>query len=239
MNQNVLTQIIMSSKTFRCYQIFPHPIKLDIANYDYSLKILTVQFSNVIPNVEEKLYVEGHLIADVGCYELNTLIASYNALNVYGSMYASFNSGKMVIENVSNNDIVITNSNFLTSNICGNFVLPLTIPANGRVESPNSPKIQEYNYFVLTSPNVGGYTQQSKDGKGFTPNNTLWPFSSAMSPFQFKTWTSLQPVEFKIDNDTLNYMEFELKTADGLSLNNQLADSDFMVCAQIVQYKKI
>ena len=34
-------------------------------------------------------------------------------------------------------------------------------------------------------------------------------------------------------------MEFELKTADGLSINNQLADSDFMVCAQIVQYKKI
>ena len=60
-----------------------------------------------------------------------------------------------------------------------------------------------------------------------------------MSPFQFKTWTSLQPVEFKIDNDTLNYMEFELKTADGLSINNPLADSDFMVCAQIVQYKKI
>ena len=229
----------MSSKTFRCYQIFPHPIQLDIQNYDYALKILTVQFSNVVPNVTEKLYVEGHLIADVGCYELNELINNYNALNSYGAMYASFNNGKMIISNVQNTDIVINNSNFLTSNICGNFTLPLTIPANGKVESPNSPKIQDYNYFVLTSPNVNGYTQQSKDGQGFTPNNTLWPFSSAMSPFQFKTWTSLQPVEFKIDNNTLNYMEFELKTADGLSINNQLADSDFMVCAQIVQYKKI
>ena len=38
--------------------------------------------------------------------------------------------------------------------------------------------------------------------------------------------------------NTLNYMEFELKTADGLSITNQLADSDFMVCAQIVQYAK-
>lgn len=238
MNQNILTQIIMSSKTFKCYQIFPNPLKLDIANYDYSLKILTVQFSNVIPNVNETLYVENDVVIGPGIYEIDDIVAAYNNLSVYGALSVNYNTGKMLLKNNTGAVLTINSSSFLSNKICGMFNLPITLNQNEQIESTTSPVIQDFNYFVLTSPNVNGYTQTSKDGQGFTPNNTLWPFSSAIAPFKFKTWTSLQPVEFKIDGDTLNYMEFELKTADGLSITNQLADSDFMVCAQIVQYAK-
>lgn len=239
MNQNILTQIIMSSKTFKCYQIFPNPLKLDIQNYDYSLKILMVQFSNVIPNVNETLYVEGQRVIGPGCYEIDDIMASYNSLSTYGQLSVNYNTGKMNLKNNTGAVLTINNSSFLSNKICGIFNLPITLNQNESIDSTVSPVIQDYNYFILTSPNVNGYTQTSKDGKGFTPNNTLWPFSSAIAPFKFKTWTSLQPVEFKIDTDVLNYMEFELKTADGLSITNQLADSDFMVCCQIVQYKKL
>lgn len=237
MNQNILTQIIMSSKTFKCYQIFPNPMRLDIANYDYSLKILTVQFSNVIPNVTENLYVENEVVVGPGIYEIDDIITAYNGLT-YGSLSVNYNTGRMMLKNNTGLVLTINNSSLLENKICGVFDLPITLNPNETIDSTLSPSIQNYNYFVLTSPNVNGYTQTSKDGQGFTPNNTLWPFSSAIAPFKFKTWTSLQPVEFKIDSDTLNYMEFELKTADGLSITNQLADSDFMVCAQIVQYAK-
>jgi len=237
MNQNILTQIIISSKTYRCYQIFPNPLRLDIANYDYSLKILTVQFSNVIPNVTEDLYVENQRVIGPGIYEIDDIIAAYNNLT-YGQLSVNYNTGRMSLKNNTGAVLTINSSSLLSSKFCGVFNLPITLNQNESVDSTISPVIQDYNYFILTSPNVNGYTQTSKDGQGFTPNNTLWPFSSAMAPFKFKTWTSLQPVEFKIDTDTLNYMEFELKTADGLSITNQLADSDFMVCAQIVQYAK-
>ena len=228
----------MSSKTFRCFQILPHPIKLDTQNYDYALKILTVQFSNVIPNVEEAMYVESSLVADVGIYELSTLIDSYNTYT-YGKLSINNNNGKMYLLNDTGSTLTINSSNFLTSSLCGKYTLPIVLAPGDHIESPQTPAIQAYNYFILTSSNVNGYTQTSKNGGTFTPNNTLWPFSSAMAPFKFKTWTSLQPVEFKLDNDIVNYIEFELKTADGLPLDNQLADSDFMITAQIVQYKKM
>lgn len=238
MNQNILTQIIMSSKTFKCYQIFPNPLKLDIENYDYALKLLMVQFSNVIPNVNEVLYVENTPIIGPGCYEIDDIIAAYNKVGSYGQLLVNYNTGRMSIKNNLGSRLTINNSTLLSNEICGKFNLPIVLEANESIDSTESPIIQKFNYFVLTSPNVNGYTQTSKNGQGFTPNNTLWTFSSAIAPFKFKTWTSLQPIEFRIDSDVLNYMEFELKTADGLSIDNLLADSDFMVCCQIVQYKK-
>ena len=59
-----------------------------------------------------------------------------------------------------------------------------------------------------------------------------------MNPFQFKTWTAVQPIEFNLDGNMLNYLDFEIKDAFGREIKVLLGESDFMVTCQIVRCVK-
>ena len=96
-----------------------------------------------------------------------------------------------------------------------------------------------YNYFVLSSGNIQGITYTSFDETQLKPCDILYPFSSALKPFQFKTWTAIQPVEFQITYDVINYMDFELKDAYSKPITVLMAQSDFMITCQIIKRKKI
>ena len=87
--KEVISQFIMTSHDFKIHQSFNSPIYMDKNKYEYYIRLLQVQFSNVVPNVSEKQYVEGQLICEPGIYSIEDLMTKYNALT-YGKL--SFNN---------------------------------------------------------------------------------------------------------------------------------------------------
>lgn len=247
MSEEVINAFIMTAKDFHVHQTFNQPIMLDTQRFNYVLRVLQVQFSNVIPNVGYDLYVNvggvETLVVSKGVYEINELIDAFNNLGV-GKMSLNNNTGKIQITNDTGSTITFTksaNHDFLSSEMMGfdESQYPITLNANDSITANNTVKIQSFNYFVLSSGNINGITFTSIDENNIKPTNILYPFSSALKPFQFKTWTALLPVEFKLYSNVINYIDFELKDAYDRPLTNLMTDSDFMIYCQIVKQKKM
>lgn len=236
---SVLYSIILDSDTSKINCTFAQPIHLNLQKYRYYLKLLSVSFSNVFKNVEYSLYVNGFLMASPGIYDITTLIDAYNHIN-FGKMGLNTNTGKLYIQNDGGSPITITTSNFLDSDLGGHFSLPVTIPPAGVVYSQQVPIIQSYNYFILTSQSIHNNAFQNRVNQSvMQPTNILYAFSSAMSPFKYKTWVSVEPVEFEIKQNTLNILDFELRTGNDEELESKsIGNTDFNIHCQIIAIEK-
>lgn len=243
--EEIITSFVLSSNTFKIHQMLPTPLYMNIQNYNYYLKLLQIQFSNVVPNVDQPLYVQNggnppQLVCDIGVYTLETLITKYNALRV-GKLTYDDNSGKLTLKNDTPNILALVSS-FLTSNICGFTATQITsILPGAEVRAQNVVVIQDYNYFMLSSPNFQGNTYVSKNlaSDSLKITNCLYAFSSAIAPFQFKTWTAIMPMLFSIQQDNLQYIDFELRDGLDREIKVLMGPSDFSVSCQIVRCRKM
>lgn len=241
--EEIIAPFVLNSNTFKIYNSLTAPLYMDTTKYNYYLKLLQVSFSNVVPNVKENMYVKdganpAQLVAGIGVYELSTLIDQYNALNL-GELEYIETTGKLKLTNNTANTISLV-SNFLTSNICGFTAAQIAnITAGSSVIAQNVVVIQDYNYFILSSPNFEGNTYFGKGEGNLILTNCLYTFSSALKPLQFKTWTALMPMLYQIKTDNIQYISFELKDGLGNSIDDIIGPADFSVSAQIVRQKKI
>jgi hypothetical protein len=243
--EEIITQFVLSSNTFKIHQMLPTPLYMNSQNYNYYLKLLQIQFSNVVPNVEQPLYVQNgvnspQLVVDIGVYTLETLISKYNALSL-GKLSYDDNTGKLTLNNDTGNTLNLVSS-FLTSNICGFSAAQIINIANGAsVLAQKVVVIQDYNYFMLSSPNFQGntYVSKSLNSDNLKITNCLYAFSSAIAPFQFKTWTAIMPMLFSIQQDNLQYIDFEIRDGLDREIKTLMGPSDFSVSCQIVRCRKI
>lgn len=244
-NEEITAPFILRSNTFKIHYMLSAPLYLNTQNYNYYLKLLAVSFSNVVPNVEQPLYVQDGanpavLVCDVGVYTLEKLISKYNALN-FGKLSYDENTGKLTLENDTGNTLALVSS-FLTSNICGFTASQISTILNGAsVIAQNVVVIQDYNYFMLSSPNFQGntYIPSATDSNTLKLTNCLYAFSSALAPFQLKTWTAIMPMLFSLQQDNLQYIDFELKDGNDNEIKQLMGPSDFAVSCQIVRCRKI
>lgn len=243
-NYNVVNQFNLESNDFKIHVSFNTPIKFE-PNWTYYIKLLNVQFSNVVPNVETDLYVSGVKMCDIGVYNIIQLITEYNNLGSYGELSLNPNTGKLRLTNNTGSTLTITAStghvDFLTTEIAGFNSLPTNIPNNGSVDADKVVKIQDFNYFVLSSENISGYTYTNMADKNkLAPCNILWPFPSTIQPLATKSWTAIQPVEFELSGSTIQYLDFEMKDGRGRTMTIlPTATTDFSLLCQIVRRKQM
>lgn len=243
--EEIITSFVLSSNTFKIHQMLPTPLYMNSQNYNYYLKLLQIQFSNVVPNVDTPLYVKDGanpemLVCDVGVYTLETLISKYNDLGV-GQLSYDENTGKLTLKNDTGNTLNLVSS-FLTSNICGFSAGQIANITSGvSVLAQKVVVIQDYNYFMLSSPNFQGntYVSKSLDSDSLKITNCLYAFSSAIAPFQFKTWTAIMPMLFSIQQDNIQYIDFEIRDGLDREIKTLMGPSDFSVSCQIVRCKKM
>jgi hypothetical protein len=242
-NYEVVAQFIMSNDDgFKLNQTFSDPLYLDITNYNYYLKVLSLQFSNVVPNITDTLSTNGTTIVEPGIYEVENLVDAYNVnSNTLGTLSINTSTGKLSLTNTTGASLTIISDNFLTSSVCGfSLTLPFTLADGANITAANIVKISEYNFFVLKSTNVNGYTRTSRNSGPFLPTDIIYTITSAIPALAFKTWVSMQPIQFKIDSQVLNYLNFELCDAFNRTLDILPgASTDFCVVSQIVKCKKM
>lgn len=236
---SVLYSIVLDSDTSKINCTFAQPIHLNLQKYRYYLKLLSVSFSNVFGNVENNLYVNGFLMASPGIYDITGLIDAYNHMN-FGKMGLNTNTGRLYIENDGGTTITISTSNFLDSDLGGKFALPITLNPGDVVYSSQVPIIQSYNYFILTSQSIHNNAFQNRVNPSvMTSTNILYAFSSAMAPFKYKNWVAVEPVEFEIRQNTLNTLDFELRTGNDEELETKaIGNTDFNIHCQIIAIEK-
>ena len=246
--EEIIQPFNLDSSTFYMKKTLQTPITLDIMNYNYYIKLLQVQFSNVVPNVDKPLYVKNGLnaavkVVDVGIYDMSGLCSAFNALGL-GTLEYNSGTGKCKLTNDTGNTLNFVNqgaSDFLTSERIGFDAAQLTTVAiSGEVIANHVVVIQDYNYFILTSDNIIGNTMTAKSNQDtFEITNVLWTFSSAMIPLQFKTWTAIMPILFKVETPSFQYITFEMRDGNGNKLDTIVAQSDFHVDCQLVRHRKM
>lgn len=250
-SEEVINQFVLESNNFKIYQQLQTPIVLDTINYNNYLKILQVQFSNVVPNVleDQKVKISGNpeqTICGKGIYDVDELVEKYNALSGVGKLEYISSVGKFQFKNDTGSTISVESSNFLTGPIGGFNLSDLQNIANdGTVMAARTIVISSFNFYELTSGVITGNTYTGKlligtTGQLTTPTNTIWTYSSAMKPFQFKTWTAIMPIEFLVEAQTFMYIDFEMKAnGEPIPEKNILGQSDFCILCQLVRQKKI
>lgn len=252
--EEIITQFDLKSDTFKTEQMMPSSLYLDVENYNYYIKLLQVQFTNVVPNVKPDLYINvggsDILIAQKGVYENQQLVDAYNdksgSTHIYGELSFNAMTGKMELHNNSGGALAFTNlgaRDFMTNAVIGFDASQLTSVANGvTISANNFMIIQDFNYFVLTSQNIMGNTytgDASTEKNQMKIENILYTFSSAIKPFNMKTWTAIMPMLFKIDASSFQYISFQLRTGKGEEITDTMGPADFHVLCQIVRQKKI
>lgn len=248
--EEIITTFDLKSDDFSVSLMLPQALTLDIQNYNYYLKLLQVQFINVVPNVGNDLYINvggsDILIVPKGIYDINQLIKAYNTVsnNAYGELKLNSFTGKVTLTNTSGGTLSFTNlgdRDFLTNKVIGFDASQLTnIPNAATITANNVVVIQDFNYFVLTSQNIMGNTYTgNSDTSQMKIANILYTYSSAIKPFKMKTWTAIMPVLFKIETSTFEYISFQIRTGNGDEIKDLMDVSGFHVFCQIVRQKKI
>lgn len=239
MNSNAKEEIVtgfdLVSDNFKISESLCPSITFD-QNYKYYLKLLNVQFSNSVPNVTENQYVNSQLICEPGIYEIEDIIDLYNVYSAtIGTLSLNNNTGKLKLENTTANTITISTSNLLTSEIC-NFTLPITLAPGSFINANSVVKISSFNYFILCSDNITGFTYTNYGGNGLKQTKSIYSFSSAIKPWYMKNWVATQHLIFELTGSQLQTLTFELRDSSNRSLIS-LGPSDFSVNVQIVRYK--
>lgn len=249
--EEIITTFDLKSDDFNISLMLPQALAFDIQNYNYYLKLLQVQFVNVVPNVQNDLYINvggsDILIVPKGIYDINQLIEAYNTIsanNAYGELKLNSFTGKVTLTNTSGGTLSFTNlgdRDFLTNKVIGFDASQLTSIPNAAITTANNVVlIQDFNYFVLSSQNIIGNTYTgNSNASQMKIQNILYTYSSAIKPFKMKTWTAIMPVLFKIETSTFEYISFQIRTGNGEEINDLMDVSGFHIFCQIVRQKKI
>lgn len=236
----VIYSFKLDSETNKIDSVFIQPIKLNLQKYNYYLKLLSVTFSNVFANVLFNLEVDGIVFATPGIYTIDDLIKAYNEKANKGVMGINMNTGRLWIKNDTAVNMTITSSNFLQSSLGGLFTLPATIAPDGVINSTSIPMISTYNSFILTSQSIhnNSYTNVN-DKLVMRPTNFLYSFPSTIDPFRTKNFVSVQPIEFEIQQQQINKLDFELRDGNDNDLSSVIVgNTDFSVMGQIIEIEK-
>lgn len=251
--EEVVTTFDLKSDDFNISLMLPQALTFDLQNYNYYIKLLNVQFVNVVPNVAKDLYINvggsDVLIVPKGVYDITQLIKAYNDIsaansNAYGELELNSSTAKVMLKNTSGGTLSFVNlgeNDFLTNKVIGFNSSQLTsVSANASVTANNVVLIQDFNYFVLSSQNIIGNTYTgNSNASQMKIENILYTFSSAIPPFKMKNWVALMPLLFKIETSTFEYISFQLRTGNGDEINNLMDVSGFHIFAQLVKQRKI
>lgn len=242
--EELVKPFILRSNTFLIEEQLSEPLYLDIQNYNYYLKLLSVQFSNVVPNVFENLYVKNgsspqQLVVIPGIWTISQIIDFYNALSP-GAGKLELLGNRLKLTNDTGSTMTLT-GNLLTNPICGFSAAQLVNIANGaEVIANNVVVIQEYNFFILSSPNFEGNTLVKREGQSSLGNTSgLYAFTSAIPAYDTWEWTAMMPMLFQIKTDNIQNLTFELKDGLDRTITQILGQSDFSVQGQIVRQRKL
>ena len=253
MSEDIVYTFAITSSTYTTNHILSTPINLDQTRFDYYLRLNTISFSKVCPNIttQKTLKIDNQTyVIEPGLYDFNSLKSIFdNACKPSLSLEYNYANGRAFIKNscVSELDIihVIIDDDSILSEAVGILNFPngnhVFNSRRGNLEANSQIKIEDYNNYWLSSNLINACSYQLDEHQDVLHLGTLLcVLPSNAEPYEFKNFFSPQVLDYKISAPVIDRISFQITKEyfkPLIILSN--SETDLSICAQLIRKPKV
>lgn len=253
MSEDVLYTFAITSKTYTTNNILSTPINLDQNKYDYYLRLNTMSFSKVSPNITsvKTLKIDNNTYNfEPGLYDFDDIKDVFDNLTNQ-KLTLEFNNatGKAIIKNniteVGDSYNLIIDDDSILSKKTGiinfnnmNQVFTSAVPS---IKSDEIVRIEDYNNYWVSSNLINACSYQLDEKMDVLHLGTLLcVLPSNAEPYEFKNFFSPQVLDYKISANVIDRICFNI-TKEYFKELPLLEDSetDLSICVQLIRKTKV
>lgn len=252
MSEDIIYTFAITSKTYSTNNILSTPIVLEQNKYDYYLRLNTMSFSKVSPNITsiKSLKIDNDTYNfEPGLYDFDDIKNVFDTLT-NNKLTLEFNNatGKAIIKNniqqqgVTCNLIIDDNSILSKKTGILNFnnitrLFDVNVPS---IKADEIVKIEDYNNYWVSSNLINACSYQLDENMDVLHLGTvLCVLPSNAKPYEFKNFFSPQVLDYKISANVIDRICFsitkeyfkELPLLEG-------SETDLSICVQLVRKTK-
>lgn len=259
MSDDIVYTFAITSSTYSTEHILSTPINLDQNRFDYYIRLNTISFSKVSPNVQTNKTLKVNndtYIIKPGLYDFESIKAifdnaCYDEQSGYQFLTLEYNhaTGKAFIKNYINDELVnyyITiDDNSILSKSTGilnfdNGYYHFT-KSKSNLEADTQIRIEDYNNYWLSSNLINACSYQLDENKDVLHlGKVLSVLPSNAAPYEFTSFFSPQVLDYKISAPVIDRIAFnitkeyfkELPILEG-------SETDLSICVQLVRKRKV
>ena len=262
MSEDIAYTFALTSSTYSIDNILSTPITLDQNRFDYYVRLNTISFSKISPNVQTNKTLKVNILSletytiNPGLYDFDTIksifdTACYSETLQYQYLTLEYNNatGKAFIKNHITNaleycDITIDDNSILSKATgilnFNNGTYHFT-KSSSDLEVDKQIRIEDYNNYWLSSNLINACSYQLDENKDVLHlGKVLCVLPSNAQPYEFKNFFSPQVLDYKISAPVIDRVAFnitkeyfkELPILEG-------SESDLSICVQIVRKRKV
>ena len=254
MSEDIVYTFAITSITYSTNHILSTPINLNQSSFDYYLRLNTISFSKVSPNVltDKTLKIKNQTyIIKPGLYDFDALKAIFDeATNNKLTLEYNTATGKAFIKNrigeglepwsvvVDDDSILSKSTGILNFNNDTYFFIGNQTPF---VEADQQVKIENYNNYWLSCNLVNACSYQLDENQDVLHLGiVLCVLPSNAEPYEFKNFFSPQVLDYKISAPVIDRIAFritkeyfrELPILEG-------SETDLSICVQLIRKRKV
>ena len=257
MSEDIVYTFAITSSTYSTNHLLSTPINLDQNNYDYYLRLNTISFSKVSPNIitSKTLKVDNHVYEiEPGLYDFNSIKSIFdNACYLGGKSHLTleynYANGRAIIQNNTDSALdvwtVIIDDDSILSKATGilnfeNGTYTFNDNSNN-LDATAQIKIEDYNNYWLSSNLINACSYQLDENQDVLHLGTvLCVLPSNAEPYQFKSFFSPQVLDFKISAPVIDRICFYITKEYFRQLPLlENSETDLSVCAQLIRKRKV
>ena len=257
MSEDIIYTFAITSQTYSTNHILSTPITLEQNKYDYYLRLNTISFSKVSPNIrtQKTLKINNNVYTiEPGLYDFDSIKSIFDnacySNNVYHlSLEYNYANGHDFIQNntISSLDIwtVVIDDDSILSKSTGilnfeNGTYNFNDSSNN-VEATKQIKIEDYNNYWLSSNLINACSYQLDENQDVLHLGTvLCVLPSNANPYQFSNFYSPQVLDYKISAPVIDRISFNITKEyfkELILLPN--SETDLSICVQLIRKTKV
>ena len=257
MSEDIVYTFAITSKTYSTNHLLSTPITLDQNRFDYYLRLNTISFSKVSPNIltQKSLTIDNHVyIIEPGLYDFSSIKsifdnACYSGGKSHLTLEYNYANGRAFIQNNTDNALdvwrVTIDDNSILSKATGilnfenwNYIFN---DSSNNLEAAIQIKIEDYNNYWLSSNLINACSYQLDENQDVLHFGTvLCVLPANANPYQFSNFFSPQILDYKISAPVIDRICFyitkeyfkELPLLDN-------SETDLSICVQLIRKTKI
>ena len=254
MSEDIVYTFAITSNTYSTNHILSTPITLNQNNYDYYLRLNTISFSKVSPNVltNKTLKIRNNVyIIKPGLYDFDSLKAIFDEATT-NKLTLEYNNatGKAFIKNHIGEGLepwsVVVDDESILSKATGilNFDNGTYMFIGNQTpyrEASEQVRIEDYNNYWLNCNLINACSYQLDEHKDVLHLGTvLCVLPANAEPYEFKNFFSPQVLDYKISAPVIDRIAFritkeyfkELPILEG-------SETDLSICVQLIRKRKM
>ena len=257
MSEDIVYTFAITSKTYSTNHLLSTPITLDQNRFDYYLRLNTISFSKVSPNIltQKSLTIDNHVyIIEPGLYDFSSIKsifdnACYSGGKSHLTLEYNYANGRAFIQNNTDNTldvwrVIIDDNSILSKSTVilnfenGNYVFN---DSSNNLEAAIQIKIEDYNNYWLSSNLINACSYQLDENQDVLHLGTvLCVLPANANPYEFSNFFSPQILDYKISAPVIDRIYFYI-TKEYFKELPLLPDSetDLSICVQLIRKTKI